>query len=97
MVKLVVSNVQWYFVLAASLAVLVALLSQIGTLNILLSITLSYSLLMAHQHRIVRSDEPPVVWSWVPFLGSAIPFGSETLMYLKKCRVSFSIASVCCS
>ena len=32
-----------------------------------------------------RSDEPPVIWSWIPILGNAIEMGSKPIDFLKNC------------
>ena len=43
----------------------------------------SYALALAWQHRRWK-DEPPVVWSWIPFLGSAIVFGKDPLGFVRR-------------
>lgn len=45
---------------------------------------LAYLLALLFQHRRFGKEYPPVVWSWIPFLGSAFEFGGDTLPFLRN-------------
>ena len=46
----------------------------------------SRALALAWQHAAANRDEPPVVWSWLPFLGSAVAFGRDPLCFVRRAR-----------
>ena len=52
-------------------------------LRVLAAVGLAYLLAILWQNR-RYSGEPPVVWSWIPFLGSAIAFGKAPLAWLRQ-------------
>lgn len=33
-----------------------------------------------------KKDEPPIVFHWVPFVGSAIIYGQDPVKFLKNCQ-----------
>jgi sterol 14alpha-demethylase len=33
-----------------------------------------------------KKDEPPVVFHWFPFIGSAVSYGQEPTEFLKECQ-----------
>ena len=56
----------------------------VGLVAVVGVLTLAYLLALAWQHR-RYAGEPPVVWSWLPFLGSAISFGKAPLDFVRDC------------
>ena len=52
-------------------------------LRALAAVGLAYLVKILWQNR-RYSGEPPVVWSWIPFLGSAIAFGKAPLAWLRQ-------------
>lgn len=44
----------------------------------------AYALVLWRQHRRLRSDEPPVVWSWAPYLGSTLQFAADAYGFVSK-------------
>jgi hypothetical protein len=52
----------------------------------------TYAFALLGQHRVRRIDEPPVVFSWVPFLGSALVFGADTHTFLTASRAQYGDA-----
>lgn len=46
-----------------------------------------YCALLARQNW-QRAAEPAVVWSWLPFIGSAVVFGQRPLEWLRECATS---------
>lgn len=44
----------------------------------------AYALALWRQNRRLRSDEPPVVWSWIPYLGSTLQFAADAYGFVSK-------------
>lgn len=77
----------WYPGLAAFAAGTVAqCISGLGMARFAVLAFVWYGLALVGQHRTVRRDEPPVVWSWFPFIGSAVSFGSDTIGFIRAAR-----------
>lgn len=52
-----------------------------STIVLSISVLYTYHLHLSYQ----RSNEPPVLWSWIPLLGNAIEMGSKPIEFLKDC------------
>lgn len=64
---------------AASFQVLI---SSISVSLVILAVLLN----VLKQVLFKKKDEPPVVFHWFPFVGSAISYGQEPTQFLKECQ-----------
>jgi len=83
----------WYPSLAAVAAGTVAqFTSGLDLWRVALWALVWFGIVLVGQHRTTRRDEPPVVWSWFPFIGSALSFGSDTLSFIRSSRQAYGPA-----
>lgn len=84
----------FYSLLVASVAAVASLVWQgrDGWQTWLGAVLTMYAFALLHQNHVRRIDEPPVVWSALPFLGSAISFGADTHAFLHAARAQYGEA-----
>ena len=84
----------FYSLLVASVAAVASLVWQgrDGWQTWLGAVLTMYAFVLLHQNRVRRIDEPPVVWSALPFLGSAVSFGADTHAFLHAARAQYGDA-----
>lgn len=73
------------------LAVVVNVMRQLVGLCIMLNLFLLLSTFSA-QVLPRKSSDPPVVFHWLPIIGSAIGYGTDPLGFFFKCREKVSLA-----
>jgi len=52
-----------------------------STAVITVGLVYSYHTYLSYQ----RNEEPPIIWSWIPYLGNAMDIGTKPIEFLQNC------------
>ena len=75
-----IGNYQWLLSdISSSDSSMLSILTSTAVITV--GLVYSYHTYLSYQ----RSEEPPIIWSWIPYLGNAMDIGTKPIEFLQNC------------